>query len=132
MVTLLLRIRRTFGHRIVGIAVATTMALVMIGGFQIAQPPAAQAAPAGFFAKNCIIPAPSGPGFKGHGCNLYSATSFVKGNRIPNGPPNKYLGACGQGMTMAVIGVFSGPGGFIAAVLLGCATGMAGAAMFGQ
>lgn len=129
---MLLRIRRTFAHRIVGLAVATAMTLGTIGGFQIAQPPTAQAAPAGFFAKNCIIPAPSGPGFKGNGCNLYSATSFVKGNRIPNGPPNKYMGACGQGMTMAVIGIFTGPGGFIAAVLLGCATGIAGAAMFGK
>lgn len=125
--------KRSFRHCLTTLVMAFFIAFATVGVTQVAEPTVAEAAPKGFFAKNCIIRAISGPGFKGNGCNLYSATYYVKGNRFPKGPPNKYMVACGQGILVSsVVGVFLGPAGFLGAVFLGCAENMAQAAIFGQ
>lgn len=102
---------------------------------QLAQPSLAHAAPSGYYAKKCIIKAPSGPGVKGNGCNLYGAPYWVSGNKLPNGQPNKYMKACVGGASIAaVLALFSGPGAgpFLYAVMMGCASSLAEAKIFGS
>jgi hypothetical protein len=104
-----------------------------VSGAQILDPALAHAAPRGSYAKHCIIKAPYGKGVKGNGCDLYGAPFWVSGNKLPNGKPNKYVTACGEGMTIAaVVGLVTGPEGFITAVMLGCASSMTQAKVFGS
>ncbi|KXP08410.1 hypothetical protein AXK59_23705 [Tsukamurella tyrosinosolvens] len=112
------------------------MTVGTMGSMQAASTPSAQAAPRGLYAKKCIIKAAVGPGVKGNGCNLYGAPYWTGGKLIHDPKIAKYMKSCGEGMVVsagfAVVGLIYGPGGFISAVLLGCAQGIAQAKIYGS
>lgn len=100
----------------------------------IAEPASANAAAKGSYVKNCLNKSPVTKK-----CVIWGAPYWVaSGKKLSNGESNKFLNACGGGMTVAaVIGLIttavSGPvggGAFAYAVFIGCAGSMAEAAAF--
>ncbi|GEM40910.1 hypothetical protein NN4_54290 [Nocardia ninae NBRC 108245] len=116
---------RTFHRALSTLILALVLIFGAVGISQVAQAPSAQAAPAGYYAKNCLVKSPvSGR------CDVWGAPYWINGNKLPDGKRNIWIDACLSGGTVAaVVGMFAGPQGVISGMFLGCAQGLAAAAM---
>jgi hypothetical protein len=121
-----------FYWRLVGALLA---AALLFGGAQLEAIPTAQAKSDGYFVRECLIPAMTGSGVKGNGCNLYKAPFWVAGQKPIKGAQGnftKWVNACGQGLVWAVVGIVKrNPKAVVNGVFMGCAQGIGGAALFG-
>jgi hypothetical protein len=114
---------------------ALLAAVVLVGGTQLEAPPTAQAKNDGYFVRECLIPAMTGPGVKGNGCNPYKAPFWVAGQKPVKGAQRNFtnwVNACGQGLVWAVVGIVKrNAKAVVDGVFMGCAQGIGGAALFG-
>ncbi|MGN2638333.1 hypothetical protein ACWEKT_38235 [Nocardia takedensis] len=109
------------------------VALCAVTGALAAAPATAQADPGKHFERECVIvAAPGSDGVKGNGCNLYGPVKVVS-----YGPPpdlSAWAESCLRSGLTAVIGATYArePRVIVAAAALGCAAGIADAAIFGS